>query len=161
MEKGVPEQEIAFIHDAKTDRQKDKLFESVRRGDVRVLIGSTFKMGAGTNVQDKLVALHHLDVPWRPSDVTQREGRILRQGNDNEKVKIFRYITEQSFDSYSWQIIENKQRFISQIMTGEAVPRTMEDIDDKALTYAELKAIATGDPRILRKAEVDAEVMRL
>lgn len=137
------------------------MFEAVRKGEVRVLIGSTSKMGAGTNVQDKLVALHHLDVPWRPSDVIQREGRILRQNNKNERVRIFKYVTERSFDSYSWQTIENKQRFISQIMSGQSVARTADDIDEKALTYAEIKAIATGDPRIMRKSEIDMEVNRL
>ena len=148
---GVPKNEIAFIHDANTDAKKAALFAKVPNGSVRVLIGSTAKMGAGTNVQNKLVALHHLDVPWRPSDIAQREGRILRQGNENERVEIFRYITENTFDSYSWQVIENKQRFISQVMTDKSPVRSAEDIDEVTLTYAEVKALATGNPLIKEK----------
>ena len=137
--KGVPEEEIAFIHDANTETKKAELFGKVRSGRVRFLLGSTQKMGAGTNVQDRLIALHHLDVPWRPSDIEQQEGRILRQGNLNPEVKIFRYVTESTFDSYSWQLIENKQKFISQIMTSKSPVRSCEDVDEAALTYAEVK----------------------
>ena len=151
MAKGVPEEEIAFIHDANTETRKAKLFAKVRSGQVRFLLGSTQKMGAGTNVQDRLIALHHLDVPWRPSDIEQQEGRILRQGNLNEKVKIFRYVTESTFDSYSWQLIENKQKFISQIMTSKSPVRSCEDIDEATLSYAEVKALATGNPYIKEK----------
>ncbi len=159
--KGIPKEEIAFIHSAKTDEQKAVLFSKVRKGTVRVLIGSTFKMGAGTNVQDKLIALHHLDVPWRPSDLEQREGRILRQGNTNKEVEIFRYITEGTFDSYNYQIIENKQKFISQVMTNNSPARSMEEIDDKTLNYAEIKALATGNPRIKEKMEIDVRIATL
>ena len=148
MKKGVPEDEIAFIHDANTDQKKAELFAKVRSGQVRFLIGSTSKMGAGANVQDRLIALHHLDVPWRPSDIEQQEGRILRQGNRNRKVKIFRYVTEGTFDAYSWQLIENKQKFISQIMTSKSPVRSCEDVDESALSYAEVKALATGNPYI-------------
>ena len=151
MAKGVPEQEIAFIHNANTETRKAELFAKVRSGQVRFLLGSTAKMGAGTNVQDRLIALHHLDVPWRPSDIEQQEGRILRQGNMNDKVKIFRYVTEGTFDSYSWQLIENKQKFIGQIMTSKSPVRSCEDIDEAALTYAEVKALATGNPYIKEK----------
>ena len=150
MKKGVPEDEIAFIHDANTDQKKAELFAKVRSGQVRFLIGSTSKMGAGTNVQDRLIALHHLDVPWRPSDIEQQEGRILRQGNRNRKVKIFRYVTEGTFDAYSWQLIENKQKFISQIMTSKSPVRSCEDVDESALSYAEVKALATGNPYIYK-----------
>ena len=158
---GIPEKEIAFIHDADTETKKDKLFSQVRRGDVRVLIGSTAKLGAGTNVQDLLVALHHLDVPWRPSDIEQQEGRILRQGNQNDKVEIFRYITEETFDAYSWQLIENKQKFIGQVMTSKSPGRSCEDVDEQALSYAEIKALATGNPYIKEKMDLDIKVMRL
>lgn len=158
---GVPENEIAFIHEANTDVKKSKLFAKVRKGNVRFLLGSTAKMGAGTNVQDKLIALHHLDVPWRPSDIEQREGRILRQGNENATVQIFRYITESTFDSYSWQIIENKQKFISQIMTDKSPVRSAEDIDEVTLNYAEVKALATGNPLIKEKMDLDVDVARL
>lgn len=159
--KGVPENEIAFIHDANTDMKKMKLFSKVRKGEVRFLLGSTAKMGAGTNVQNKLIALHHLDVPWRPSDIEQREGRILRQGNENETVEVFRYITENTFDSYSWQTIENKQKFTSQIMTDKSPVRSAEDIDETVLNYAEIKALATGNPLIKEKMDLDVEVARL
>lgn len=158
---GISETEIAFIHEANTEKQKETLFENVRSGNVRVLIGSTQKMGAGTNVQDRLVALHHADVPWRPSDVEQREGRILRQGNKNKNIKIFRYITEGSFDAYSWQLIEQKQKFISQVMTGKSLSRSAEDIDETTLSYAEVKALASGNPLIKEKMEIDIEVTRL
>ena len=161
MQKGVPEQEIAFIHDANTDVQKVKLFTKVRSGQVRFLLGSTSKMGAGTNVQDKLIALHHLDVPWRPADIEQQEGRILRQGNQNEKVKIFRYITENTFDAYSWQLIENKQKFIGQIMTSKSPVRSCQDVDEAALSYAEVKALATGNPKIKEKMDLDIQVTKL
>ncbi|MGF7018754.1 N12 class adenine-specific DNA methylase [Lachnospiraceae bacterium PF1-21] len=159
--KGVPENEIAFIHDANTDKRKADLFSKVRRGEVRFLLGSTAKMGAGTNVQDRLIALHHLDVPWRPSDIEQREGRIIRQGNVNEKVKIYRYITEGTFDAYSWQLIENKQKFIGQIMTSKSPVRSAEDIDEAALSYAEVKALATGNPHIKEKMDLDIQVAKL
>lgn len=161
MAKGVPENEIAFIHDANTETRKAELFAKVRSGQVRFLLGSTAKMGAGTNVQDRLIALHHLDVPWRPSDIEQQEGRILRQGNMNEKVKIFRYVTEGTFDSYSWQLIENKQKFIGQIMTSKSPVRSCEDIDEAALTYAEVKALATGNPYIKEKMDLDIQVSKL
>ncbi len=159
--RGVPESEIAFIHDYNTEKKKSDLFSKVRKGQVRFLFGSTQKMGAGTNVQDKLIALHHLDVPWRPSDIEQQEGRILRQGNENPKVKIFRYIKKGTFDSYSWQLIEKKQRFISQIMTSKAPVRSADDIDDVTLNYAEVKALATGNPKIKEKMELDVEVQKL
>ena len=161
MEKGVPENEIAFIHDANTELRKAELFAKVRSGQVRFLLGSTAKMGAGTNVQDRLIALHHLDVPWRPSDIEQQEGRILRQGNQNDKVKIFRYVTEGTFDSYSWQLIENKQKFIGQIMTSKSPVRSCEDVDEAALSYADVKALATGNPYIKEKMDLDIQVSKL
>lgn len=161
IEKGVPEEEIAFIHDANTDRQKAVLFSKVRSGQIRFLFGSTSKMGAGTNVQDRLIALHHLDVPWRPADIEQQEGRILRQGNKNKKVKIFRYIVENTFDAYMWQILENKQKFISQIMTSKSPVRSCQDVDAVALSYAETKALATGNPKIKEKMELDVQVTKL
>lgn len=159
--RGVPKEEIAYIHDANTDAKKAALFARVRAGKVRVLLGSTQKMGAGTNVQTKLIALHHLDVPWRPSDIEQREGRILRQGNENKRVQIFRYATEGSFDAYSWQLIENKQRYISQIMTSKTPARSCEDLDEATLTYAEVKALCAGNPLIKGKMDLDNEVARL
>ena len=161
MEKGVQEEEIAFIHEANTEIRKAELFAKVRSGQVRFLLGSTAKMGAGTNVQDKLIALHHLDVPWRPSDIEQQEGRILRQGNENPKVRIFRYITEGTFDAYSWQLIENKQKFIGQIMTSKSPVRSCEDVDEAALSYAEVKALATGNPYIIEKMDLDIQVSKL
>lgn len=161
MKKGVSENEIAFIHDANTELRKAELFAKVRSGQVRFLLGSTAKMGAGTNVQDRLIALHHLDVPWRPSDIEQQEGRILRQGNQNDKVKIFRYVTEGTFDSYSWQLIENKQKFIGQIMTSKSPVRSCEDVDEAALSYAEVKALATGNPYIKEKMDLDIQVSKL
>ena len=161
MAQGVPEKEIAFIHDANTEKQKAQLFAKVRSGAVRVLIGSTAKMGAGTNAQDRLVALHHTDCPWRPSDIEQREGRIIRQGNRNKHVKIFRYVTEGTFDSYNWALVERKQKFISQIMTSKSPVRSFEDNDETALSYAEVKALASGDPRIMEKMNLDIEVTRL
>jgi len=151
----------SYLSLSNTDRKKDELFAKVRKGEVRVLLGSTEKMGSGTNVQKRLIALHHLDCPWRPTDITQREGRGKRQGNDNPLIQIYRYVTERSFDSYSWQIVENKQRFLDQLNHFDGVPRTIEDVDVVALNYAEVKALATGDTRIIRMAEVDAEVTRL
>ncbi|HHH5616622.1 TPA: helicase-related protein, partial [Streptococcus pyogenes] len=158
---GIPKEEIAFIHEADTDKQKDELFSKVRRGEVRVLLGSTQKMGAGTNVQNKLIALHDLDVPWRPSDLEQRSGRIVRQGNENDKVNIFRYVTENTFDAYLWQTIENKQKFISQIMTSKTPVRVAEDVDEASLSYSEIKALATGNPLIKEKMDLDNEVTKL
>ncbi len=158
---GVRAEEITFIHDAKTDVQREQLFEKVRKGEIRILMGSTEKMGTGMNVQEKLIALHHLDVPWRPADLTQRNGRILRQGNENREVSIFNYITENTFDSYLWQILEQKQRYISQIMTGRSPLRTCEDLDETVLQYAEFKALATSDPRVKEKMETDNEINRL
>ena len=161
IKKGIPENEIAFIHDANSEKQKDELFAKVRSGDIRILFGSTQKMGAGTNVQNKLIALHDLDVPWRPSDLEQRAGRIVRQGNENKKVEIYRYVTENTFDSYLWQTIENKQKFISQIMTSKTPVRVAEDIDESTLNYAEIKALATGNPLIKEKMDLDMEVSKL
>ena len=140
IEKGIPPEEIAYIHDANTELQKAELFAKVRKGQVRVLLGSTQKMGAGTNVQTKLIALHHLDCPWRPSDIEQREGRILRQGNENPEVKIYQYVTKGTFDAYNWGLVENKQKFIGQIMTSKSPARSAEDVDATALSYAEVKA---------------------
>jgi len=158
---GVPKEEIAFIHEANSDKQKDELFAKVRKGDVRILLGSTQKMGAGTNVQNKLIALHDLDVPWRPADLEQRAGRIVRQGNENKEVNIYRYVTENTFDAYLWQTIENKQKFISQIMTSKTPVRVAEDVDESSLNYAEIKALATGDPKIKEKMDLDNEVTKL
>ena len=159
--RGVPAEEIAFIHDANTDEKKKALFSRVRSGNVRVLLGSTAKMGAGTNVQDRLVALHDLDAPWRPGDLEQRKGRIARQGNMNETVHVYRYVTEQTFDSYIWQTLENKQRFISQIMTSKSPVRSCEDADETTLSYAEVKALCAGDPRIREKMDLDVQVAKL
>lgn len=161
VEKGIPENEIAFIHDANSDAQKAALFSQVRAGQVRVLLGSTAKMGAGTNVQKLLIGEHHLDCPWRPADIEQREGRIIRQGNENPKVQIYRYVTENTFDAYMWATIEAKQRFISQIMTSKSPARSCEDIDEQALSYAEVKALAAGDPRIKERMDLEVEVSRL
>ena len=161
IDKGIPEEEIAFIHDANTDARKQELFNKVRRGQVRVLIGSTQKMGAGTNCQDRLIALHDLDCPWRPSDLIQRSGRIIRQGNKNSEVDIYRYVTEGTFDAYLYQLVENKQRFISQIMTSKTPVRFAEDIDETALSYAEIKALAAGNPDIIEKTELDTQVAKL
>ena len=161
VEKGMPREEIAFIHEAGTEAKKAELFAKVRAGQVRILLGSTPKLGAGTNIQDRLIALHHLDCPWKPSDLEQQEGRILRQGNQNEKVKIFRYVTENTFDAYMWQILENKQKFISQIMTSKSPVRACEDVDDAALSYAEIKALATGNPYIREKMDLDIQVSKL
>ena len=161
LEKGVPEEEIAFIHEANTEAQKKEMFTKVRRGDIRVLMGSTQKMGAGTNVQDHLIALHDLDCPWRPADLQQRQGRIVRQGNQNPEVEIFRYVTEGTFDSYLYQLVENKQKFIAQIMTSKAPVRAAEDVDETALSYAEIKALATGNPLIIEKSNLEMEVGKL
>ena len=159
--KGIPREQIAFIHEANTEVRKKELFAKVRTGQVRVLIGSTFKMGAGMNVQDRLVALHDLDCPWRPGDLEQRSGRIIRQGNMNPEVHIFRYVTESTFDAYLWQTVENKQKFISQIMTSKSPVRSCDDIDETALSYAEIKALCAGDPRIKEKMDLDVDVARL
>lgn len=161
IDKGVPEEEIAFIHDAKTENQKAELFEKVRNGDVRVLFGSTQKMGAGTNVQDKIIASHDLDCPWRPSDLEQRLGRTVRQGNTNEEVEIYRYVTEKTFDAYLYQLVEGKQKFASQIMTSKSPARIAEDIDETALSYAEIKMLATGNPYIKEKMDLDIQVQKL
>ena len=161
IDRGIPDNEIAFIHEANTEARKKELFAKVRKGDVRVLIGSTANMGAGTNVQNKLIALHHLDCPWRPADLTQRNGRGIRQGNENDEIDVFTYVTEGTFDAYLYQLVENKQKFISQIMTSKAIVRSAEDIDEKALSYAEIKALAAGNPLIIEKTELDAQVSKL
>ena len=161
MDAGIPEEEIAFIHTADSEAKKKELFSKVRAGQVRVLLGSTAKMGAGTNVQDKLIALHDLDCPWRPSDLQQRLGRIVRQGNENEEVEIYRYVTEGTFDAYLYQLVENKQKFIAQIMTSKAPVRVADDVDETALSYSEIKALATGNPLIIEKCNLDMEVARL
>src|SRR6202042_3306795 len=158
---GIPRSEIAAIGEADSDAKKQALFDKVRSGQVRVLIGSTAKMGTGTNVQKRLAALHHLDAPWKPAEVEQREGRILRQGNDNDEVAIYRYVTEGSFDAYMWQALETKARFISQVITGDNAARRAEDIGSQELSYAEVKAIASGNPAVLTLAEADAELQRL
>ena len=159
--RGIPREQISFIHEANTEARKKELFAKVRSGQVRVLMGSTFKMGAGMNVQDRLVALHDLDAPWRPGDLEQRSGRIIRQGNRNKEVHIFRYVTEATFDAYLWQTLENKQKFISQIMTSKSPVRSCEDIDETALSYAEIKALCAGDERIKEKMDLDVDVARL
>jgi len=158
---GVPREEIAFIHDADTEAKKKELFGKVRTGEVRVLLGSTQKMGAGTNVQDRLVAVHHLDVGWRPADMTQRNGRIIRQGNRNKQVQIFQYVTEGTFDAYLYQTLENKQKFISQIMTSKSPVRSCDDVDEQALSYAEIKALCAGNPLIREKMDLDVDVAKL
>ncbi len=159
--KGIPPQEIAFIHDANTETQKAELFAKVRNGQVRVLLGSTQKMGAGTNVQTRLIASHDLDCPWRPADLEQRAGRIVRRGNENKKVRIFRYVTKGTFDAYTWGLVESKQKFIGQIMTSKSPARSIEDVDATALSYAEVKMLATGDVRIKEKMDLDIQVTRL
>lgn len=161
MAMGIPREEIAFIHTADTDAKKKELFAKVRAGQVRILMGSTFKMGAGTNVQKLLKRLHDLDCPWRPSDLEQRAGRIVRQGNTNEEVDISRYITEGTFDAYMYQLLESKQKFISQIMTSKSPVRSAEDVDETALSYAEIKALASGNPKIIEKMQLDADVAKL
>ena len=158
---GVPSEEVAFIHNADTEAKKKELFAKVRTGQVRVLLGSTQKMGAGTNVQDKLVAVHHLDVGWRPSDMTQRNGRIIRQGNQNKEVQVYQYVTEGTFDAYLYQTLENKQKFISQIMTSKSPVRSCDDVDEQTLSYAEIKALCAGNPLIKEKMDLDIEVARL
>ena len=159
--RGIPREQIAFIHEANTEVRKKELFAKVRAGQVRVLMGSTFKMGAGMNVQDRLVAFHDLDCPWRPGDLEQRSGRIIRQGNHNKEVHIYRYVTESTFDAYLWQTVENKQKFISQIMTSKSPVRSCEDVDETALSYAEIKALCAGDERIKEKMDLDVDVARL
>ena len=159
--KGIPPEQIAYVHSANTEVQKKELFGKVRSGQVRVLIGSTQKMGAGTNVQHKLISLHHLDCPWRPSDLQQREGRIIRQRNENDEVDIYTYVTENTFDSYLYQLVEGKQKFIGQIMTSKSPVRSAEDIDETALSYAEIKALCTGNPHIKEKMDLDIDVQRL
>ena len=161
IERGVPESEIRFIHEAETDVKKKELFQKVRKGEVRVLMGSTQKMGAGTNVQDRLIALHDVDCPWRPADLEQRSGRIIRQGNSNPKVEIYRYVTKQTFDAYLYQLVEGKQKFASQIMTSKSPVRSAEDIDETALSYAEIKMLATGNPYIKEKMDLDIQVQKL
>lgn len=161
VEKGIPKKEIAFVHSADTETKKKALFENVRKGKVRVLLGSTQKLGVGSNVQDKLIALHDLDCPWRPADLEQRLGRIVRQGNGNDEVEVYRYVTKDTFDAYSWQLIENKQNFISQILTSKSLARSAEDIDESVLSYAEIKSLATGDLRIKEKMDLDVSVKRL
>lgn len=159
--KGIPENEISFIHDATNEVKKQELFSKVRTGTIRVLMGSTAKMGAGTNCQNKIIALHHLDCPWRPADLTQRNGRGIRQGNENEVVNIFTYVTEKTFDAYLFQLVETKQKFISQIMTSRTPVRSAEDVDEKALSYAEIKALAAGNPLIIEKTQLDTDVSKL
>ena len=161
LEEGIPESEIAYIHNAKTDVKKKELFSKVREGKVRILIGSTGKMGAGTNVQERLIAIHDLDCPWRPSDLEQRAGRIVRQGNRNKDVYIYRYVTEGTFDAYLYQLVENKQKFIGQIMTSKSPVRSAEDIDEASLSYAEIKALASGNPKVKEKMELDTKVSKL
>ena len=161
IERGVPESEVRFIHEADTDVKKKELFQKTRKGEVRVLLGSTQKMGAGTNVQDRLIALHDVDCPWRPSDLEQRSGRIIRQGNSNPDVDIYRYVTEQTFDAYLYQLVEGKQKFASQIMTSKSPVRSAEDIDETALSYAEIKMLATGNPYIKEKMDLDIQVQKL
>lgn len=158
---GIPEEEICYIHDAKTEIQREKMFEDLRNGTKRIIIGSTSKMGTGVNIQDRLIAMHELDCPWRPADIEQREGRILRQGNMNDEVSIYRYVTKDTFDSYNWQLVEQKQKFIAQIMTSKDIQRNCEDIDDTVLSFAEVKALATGNPLIKEKMDIDTEVTRL
>lgn len=158
---GIPEEEIAFIHDAKTDAQRDALFKEMRAGKKKVLIGSTDKCGTGVNVQTHLVALHHVDCPWKPSSIEQREGRGIRQGNENREIAVYRYVTKGTFDAYNWSLVENKQRFISQVMTSKSVSRSCEDIDEATLSYAEIKAVATGNPLIKEKMQLDNDVQRL
>ena len=160
VEMGVSAHEIAYVHEATSEKKRNQLFESMRKGSIRILIGSTFKLGLGVNVQDQLIALHHLDIPWRPADMTQREGRILRQGNRNTQVQIHRYITEGSFDAYSWQLLETKQRFITGLLSGSYAQRSGTDIDDSILNYAEIKALAIGNPLVKQRVETANELSR-
>lgn len=157
---GIPENEIAFAHSANTEKKRKQLFDDVRKGKIRVILGSTFKIGMGVNIQDRLIALHHIDVPWRPADMVQREGRILRQGNINQEVEIYRYITEGSFDAYSWQLLETKQRFISELLAGSLVERSGSDIEDSVLDYAEVKALAVGNPLVKDRVEAYNELTK-
>jgi len=161
IKQGIPKNEIAFIHDAKTDKQRQDLFGKVNKGKIRILVGSTEKMGAGTNIQEKLVALHHIDCPWRPSDLAQREGRILRRGNGNDQVDIYKYVTKDTFDAYLYQTIEKKQQFISQIMTDKSPMRSLEDIDKLTLNYAEIKALCVGNPKIKEKMDLEQDIKKL
>ena len=161
MKQGIPPEQIAFIHSCRSETEKVRLFEEVNRGAVRVLLGSTFKLGIGANVQTRLKAIHHLDVPWRPSDMVQREGRILRRGNRYQEIKIFRYIAEGSFDSYSWQLLETKQRFISQFLSGSEYQRSASDLEENVLTYAQVKALAISQPLMKVLAEKENELRRL
>jgi len=161
IQKGVPDYEICFVHDAKNDKERQDMFQDVCSGAKRIIFGSTEKLGTGTNIQTRLVALHEIDVPWKPSEVEQREGRILRQGNMNKVVRIFRYVTKGTFDAYNWSIIENKQKFISQVMTGGEVARSCADVDEAVMNYAEMKAVASGNPLIKEKMDVDADVSKL
>lgn len=158
---GIPESQIAFVHDAKTDVQRRRLFEAVNKANIRVLVGSTSKLGTGVNVQERLIAVHHLDVPWKPADLSQRDGRLIRQGNGNKKVYRYRYITAGTFDAYSWQIVENKQRFIGRFMNGSLADRETRDIDDAVLTYAEIKALSVGDPLLKTRIETSNELERI
>ena len=158
---GIPEKDIAYIHEAKNAKEREVLFEKVRKGEIRILLGSTLKLGLGVNIQDHLFALHHLDVPWRPADMVQREGRILRQGNTNSKVHIYRYVKEGSFDAYSWQLLETKQRFICELLSGMITKRSGSDIEDTILDYAEIKALAIGDPKIKERVDISNELSRL
>ena len=157
---GIPENEIAFAHSANTEKKRKQLFDDVRKGKIRVILGSTFKIGMGVNIQDRLIALHHIDVPWRPADMVQREGRILRQGNINQEVEIYRYITEGSFNAYSWQLLETKQRFISELLAGSLVERSGSDIEDSVLDYAEVKALAVGNPLVKDRVEAYNELTK-
>ena len=161
IDNGIPEEQIAFIHEAKNENQKAAMFAKVRSGDIRIILGSTFMMGSGVNIQDRLKAVHHADVGWKPSSMEQRNGRILRQGNMYDEVDIYRYITENTFDSYSYQLLEQKQSFISQIMTSKTPVRCADDIDESVLSYAEVKALATGNPLIKERMELDVEVGKL
>ncbi|EPZ6348150.1 helicase-related protein, partial [Listeria monocytogenes] len=161
IEKGIPADQVAFIHDCNNDQQRETLFEKVRRGEVRVLLGSTGKLGTGTNVQNKLIAGHHIDCPWRPSDLTQRDGRVVRQGNENDEVQLYRYVTKGTFDSYLWQIQEQKLKYISQVMTGKSISRSCDDLDETVLSAAEVKAIATDNPLLAEKMSVDNDITRL
>jgi hypothetical protein len=161
VKKGIPAEEIAFIHDEKTDAQRDTLFKEMRTGKKKIMIGSTDQCGTGVNVQKHLVAMHHIDCPWKPSCIEQREGRGIRQGNENDEIAVYRYVTKGTFDAYSWSLVENKQRFISQVMTSKSVSRTCEDIDEATLSYAEIKAVATGNPLIKEKMQLENDVQRL
>lgn len=161
VDKGIPEEEIVFIHDAKNDKQREEMFEKMRKGSIRIMLGSTSKVGTGTNVQNKLIAAHHIDCPWRPSDIQQRDGRIIRQGNENKEIQIFRYVTKGTFDSFLWQIQEQKQTYISQVMSGKAISRSVDELSETVLDASEVKALATGNPLIAEKMTLDNEISRL